>query len=354
MMLPIDEHASGSSALDSAFPSRETLDLALIPGCGPVDVTNRPSDDAILAQQQDIRADVERMELVGDKEPLEALAAEYDNGSSVFRARIQSLYGTVVWKSVIKLQHVLTVMAHFVVNWQSSDDAAALSLTQRLGAEYSAFRRVRGDGNCFYRGFMFAYLEHFMHQQDSSSSPQPEQVLDIIKQSTAKLVSHGFVEYTFEDEQATLADLLASVSPRHAPQQITLDALVHRFRNPEVSNAAVMFLRFLTSCEIHSRTDFFEPFIAGMTDNNQTVAQFCRASVEVMGEESDHVHITALIDALKLPVRVAYLDGGMSHGQDLAEVTQHDFHPQQDDGTPALVPEVVLLYRPGHYDILYK
>lgn len=77
-----------------------------------------------------------------------------------------------------------------------------------------------------------------------------------------------------------------------------------------------------------------------------------------MGEESDHVHITALSDALGVPIRVVYLDrsscdtGGVS-------VNHHDFIPSGDlpkaasGSTEAISPFITLLYRPGHYDILY-
>lgn len=77
-----------------------------------------------------------------------------------------------------------------------------------------------------------------------------------------------------------------------------------------------------------------------------------------MGEESDHVHITALSDALGVPIRVVYLDrsscdtGGVS-------VNHHDFMPVAGDLPSASCssiknfPFITLLYRPGHYDILY-
>ena len=38
----------------------------------------------------------------------------------------------------------------------------------------------------------------------------------------------------------------------------------------------------------------------GMCDDALTVEQFCRRHVEPMGEESDHVHIVALTDALQV------------------------------------------------------
>jgi hypothetical protein len=35
-------------------------------------------------------------------------------------------------------------------------------LWQKLGQTYVAIRRARGDGNCFFRSFMFSYLVTFM------------------------------------------------------------------------------------------------------------------------------------------------------------------------------------------------
>jgi len=60
-----------------------------------------------------------------------------------------------------------------------------------------------------------------------------------------------------------------------------------------------------------------------------------------MYRESDHIHIIAVTTALGVGIRVKYMDRG-----DGADVTAHDF-PEGCD------PLVHLLYRPGHYDILY-
>jgi ubiquitin thioesterase protein OTUB1 len=79
--------------------------------------------------------------------------------------------------------------------------------------------------------------------------------------------------------------------------------------------------------------------------------QFCRSSVEPMGEESDHVHISALSDALGVPVRVVYLDQSGDINEKPVTVNHHDFIPAD---RPGVDPYVVLLYRPGHYDILYR
>ena len=93
--------------------------------------------------------------------------------------------------------------------------------------------------------------------------------------------------------------------------------------------------------------------LQGLTDLDITT--FCRRLVDPMDEESDHVQIVALTDALHVPLRVVYLDrsaGAMGAAGDAsplgAHVDRHDFLPP---GTGH--PSVHLLYRPGHYDILY-
>lgn len=91
-----------------------------------------------------------------------------------------------------------------------------------------------------------------------------------------------------------------------------------------------------------------------------------------MGEESEEVQIIALCDALGVPIRVVYLDRSSRSAEDLT-ANHHDFFPSanndlQNNGSNETdvanvstdlskqenpVPFVTLLYRPGHYDILY-
>ncbi len=61
-----------------------------------------------------------------------------------------------------------------------------------------------------------------------------------------------------------------------------------------------------------------------------------------MSKESDHIHIIALAKALNVPILVEYMDRGEG-----GTVNNHVF-PEGSE------PHIFLLYRPGHYDILYK
>ncbi|XP_007043788.2 PREDICTED: ubiquitin thioesterase otubain-like isoform X2 [Theobroma cacao] len=266
-----------------------------------------------MQQQSAFHAEeAKKVPFVGDKEPLTMLAAEYESGSPILLEKIKL-----------------------------------------LGQQYAAIRRTRGDGNCFFRSFMFSYLEYVLESQDHA---EVDRIKGNVEECRKTLQSLGYADFTFEDFFALFLEQLDSVLQGNE-DSISQDELIIRSRDQSISDYVVMFFRFVTSGEIRKRSEFFEPFILGLT--NATVEQFCKSSVEPMGEESDHVHITALSDALGVPIRVVYLDrsscdnGGVS-------VNHHDFVPTlgghsnaTSGSTEPVSPFITLLYRPGHYDILY-
>ncbi|KAG1330971.1 ubiquitin thioesterase otubain-like [Cocos nucifera] len=275
-------------------------------------------DDDIMQQHSAIRAEeAAKVPFVGDKEPLSSLAAEFQSGNPILQEKIKL-----------------------------------------LGEQYGAFRRTRGDGNCFYRSFMFSYLEHILESQDKA---EVDRIVENIEQCKKTLQYLGYVDFTFEDFFSVFVEQLESVVQGNETL-ISHEELLQRSRDQMISDYVVMFFRFVTSGEIRKRAAFFEPFIVGLT--NSTVDQFCKASVEPMGEESDHVHITALSDALGVPIRVVYLDRSSCDSGTLS-INHHDFVPgdnspqdgaaqssEANTGYP-VTPFVTLLYRPGHYEILY-
>ncbi|XP_022932666.1 ubiquitin thioesterase otubain-like isoform X2 [Cucurbita moschata] len=247
-------------------------------------------DDEIMQQKSAIFVqEAEKVPFVGDKEPLSSLEAEYKSGSPILLEKIKVLSG-----------------------------------------QYAAIRRTRGDGNCFLRSFMFSYLEHILESQDTA---EVDRIKINVENCRKTLRSLGYTEITFEDFF-----------------ELFLEQLESALQGNENS------IRFVTSGEIQKRSEFFEPFIMGLTHG--TVDQFCKSAVEPMGEESDHVHIIALSDALGVPIRVLYLDRSSCDSGGIS-VNHHDFVPASSDGSGVSVgseikiPFITLLYRPGHYDILY-
>ncbi|CAN8291073.1 unnamed protein product [Cochlearia groenlandica] len=244
---------------------------------------------------------------VGDKEPLSSLYAEYKSGSPILLEKIKI-----------------------------------------LDNQYIAIRRTRGDGNCFFRSFMFSYLEHILKSQDRS---EVDRIKANVEKCRKALQNLGYTDFTFEDFFALFLEQLDDIL-QGSDESISYEELVNRSRDQSVSDYIVMFFRFVTAGEIRTRAEFFEPFITGLS--NTTVDQFCKSSVEPMGEESDHIHITALSDALGVAIRVVYLDRSSCDNGSVT-VNHHDFVPVgiSDQKEEASAPFITLLYRPGHYDILY-
>ncbi|KAL6977671.1 ubiquitin-specific protease otu1 [Sarracenia purpurea var. burkii] len=265
-------------------------------------------DDDIMQQQSAIRAEeAEKIPFVGDKEPLSSLAAEYQSGSPILLEKIKI-----------------------------------------LSEQFAAIRRTRGDGNCFFRSFMFSFLEHILEAQDRE---EVNRLTANVENCRKTLQSLGYADFTFEDFFALFLEQLESVLQGNEAS-ISHDELLQRSRDQSISDYVVMFFRFVTSGEIRKRSEFFEPFILGLT--NATVEQFCKSAVEPMGEESDHVHITALSDALGVPIRVVYLDRSSCDTAGVS-VNHHDFIPAAATdipsatvgGSEAIKPFITLLYRPG-------
>lgn len=209
------------------------------------------------------------------------------------------------------------------------EDEVYLSKAKALGQKYSYIRRTRPDGNCFFRAFSYAYLEKLIGNKD-----EYEKFKELALKSKDNLVALGFPQFTVGDFHDTFMDVIDKVGGDAESSYIELHKL---FNEQGCSDYVVVYLRLITSGQLRSEADFYQHFIEG----ERTVSEFCRQEVEPMYKESDHIHIIAMCTALGTGVRVRYMDRGAG-----TEVTAHDF--------PAgATPAVHLLYRPGHYDILY-
>lgn len=128
------------------------------------------------------------------------------------------------------------------------------------------------------------------------------------------------------------------LKPIEKKEMKTVEELQEVFNDSGLSNYLVVFMRIITSGYLQKNQEFFQHFI----DDHATVKDFCGHEVEPMNRESDHIHVTAITQATDIPVSISYLNR-----TDGSIVTHHTF----PDGAE---PKIYLLYRPGHYDILYK
>lgn len=222
-----------------------------------------------------------------------------------------------------------------------SHDAVFAAKAASLRSSFSAIRRTRPDGNCFFRAFAFSYFERLLNDE-----AEYDRFCKVIAPTKDTMVRLGFPAFTVEDFYDNFVEQVERFNPRgcsNADGETTrngLKVLVDTFNDQGMSDYIVVFLRLLTSMQIREEADFYQNFMEG----GRSVADFCALEVEPMYHESDNIHIQAMVKTTGISVRIMYLDRGNNK-----EASVHDF-PELDSGNQPLVH---LLYRPGHYDIIY-
>ncbi|ORZ24028.1 peptidase C65 Otubain-domain-containing protein [Absidia repens] len=214
------------------------------------------------------------------------------------------------------------------------DNDSFLRKIKNLSRNHRKIRKCRGDGNCFFRAFAFSWFESALHDK-----AKYETALAHLKNTPKLLEKSGFQTLAFEDFYDVTLEQFEKI-PSYASDP---DLFLANFQSEEISNAIVMHLRFVTSAYLRVHADDYEPFLVA---EMISIDEFCAMHVEAFGRESDHLQIIALTKALDTPVQVIYLDGS-----DDAEAAVHEFWPNEEDKGQR--EPLQLIYRPGHYDILY-
>ncbi|KAI9279845.1 peptidase C65 Otubain-domain-containing protein [Sporodiniella umbellata] len=218
------------------------------------------------------------------------------------------------------------------------ENESFLKKIKNLELKYDRIRRCRGDGNCFFRAVAFGWFEKTM-----KNAPEClEKSLEHLKGSCALLESGGFQKLAYEDFYEVTLEQFEQLENYRSDK----DMLLVNFQSDEISNAIVMYVRFMASAYLRVHSAEYEPFLI---DEMISIDEFCARNVEAFGRESDHLQIIAMSKALDIPIHVVYLDGGVG---DTAMV--HQFWPSEKDELERTKTPITLLYRPGHYDILYQ
>ncbi|KAI9819180.1 MAG: hypothetical protein M1827_007336 [Pycnora praestabilis] len=218
-------------------------------------------------------------------------------------------------------------------------DPVLVRKTEALPQKFSHYRTVKGDGNCGWRAIAFSYFETFLRLGDKNKILGEEARL---KSLNNLLDTAGFQEFIYVDWVEETLKLLRSTADS-LPVTDGGAALLDNFNNPDVSNAIIYHFRLLASAWMKTHADLYQEFIL-----DATVEEYCCAQIERPNVEIEHNGLNALIEALIKPagfaLEILYLD--RSDGE---EANSIQFKPIFPDS-----PIIRLLYRPGHYDILYK
>lgn len=197
---------------------------------------------------------------------------------------------------------------------------------KELAGKYGRTRRVRRDGNCFYRAYAFGCLDYIARNRD-----QIPVFLSTIENSFKFLTDLGDPEFPLSDFWEALVDEIKWVDTDSPTGQ----EVINHMNDQGTADYLTYYMRAITSGQLRADIAEFAPFLP----IGETMVDFIRKEVSPMGRESDYLQSVALSRALKIGVQIEYLD------QSSGPLNSHTL-PE------GATPHVFLLYRPGHYDIL--
>ncbi|KAI8927046.1 peptidase C65 Otubain-domain-containing protein [Entophlyctis helioformis] len=260
-----------------------------------VNAADRPSDEAILSYEREIKQAQMQQPTVGDLVDFSALEEEYMGANPIFLEKIHHLKQTS-----------------------------------------NGIRNIRKDGNCFYRAFAYRLSELLFSLRDKPWYT----ALHERASATKELMNTSGYDLTFLEDYYEVFMKAVTIGPETTPE-----TMMELFRSDYEGEMIVWFLRFITAAHLKQERDMYEAFVL---DSYPSLDMFIRECVEPMCVESDQIHIVAMANIFGVQVNVGNLDTAKAdQGINYHEISS--FNPLQVDNPPVLT----LLYRPGHYDILY-
>ncbi|KAM0240902.1 hypothetical protein ACHAP5_007766 [Fusarium lateritium] len=225
-------------------------------------------------------------------------------------------------------------------------DPVYVEKTIALPQTFAHYRPIIGDGNCGWRAIGFSYFEKLVESGDQAK----------IEGEVARLMSMNHLLSTvgnyqyYEDWADEMLDLLREVAQNMNNPHLAQVLIQEKWNDPNVANSLIYYLRLLTGTYLKANAATFDPFI----HEYNGVQGYCSQCIDIPNREIEHIGIEALSNILLKPVdivlEIAYLD--RSPG---SRVNTHLF-PGENNGRDinSLGTVIYLLFRPSHYDILYK
>uniref|UniRef100_A0ACD5WM06 Uncharacterized protein n=1 Tax=Avena sativa TaxID=4498 RepID=A0ACD5WM06_AVESA len=180
---------------------------------------------------------------------------------------------------------------------------------QILSQRYVRFRRTCADSTCFYRAFLFSYLETLGQLQDRQAEvTRLMERIDTSKESFCGLnwdkAYLSNPEQYFSSAMADFNDLVNSVANGLSSDE--------RFKS-------------CSQTEIRTRGDDYRPYQA----NDVDALTYCRKMVRPLDAVASPLEMRAVTSALGIPLRVEAVDRSLREG--LAKVRRYGFFPDRLD-----------------------
>ena len=265
-------------------------------------------DEIALAQKQS----QERLEN-------ERMAVEYENA---IKAEIEQT--TPLISDQLEIQILLD---------DYKDNLEYANSVKIITEKYKYIRKVRRDGNCFYRAFIYRLFEYICLKNDNTLFNDILKKIEGIKDLTAK---NGYDWMIVEDFYTVFYGEFCSCFNSVNNNGVSVrDYMDNLFKDKEKGNYLIYFMRFCIAAYLKDNRQLYEMYIEGDFDT------WIRKEVEAIDNEADQIQIMACVNYFEIGVKIEYLNKYKN------EVVKFPEDKKDED----IFIEV--LFTPGHYDILY-
>ncbi|XP_044410925.1 uncharacterized protein [Triticum aestivum] len=203
---------------------------------------------------------------------------------------------------------------------------------------YSEYRSVIGDGECFYRSFIFSYLEQVIDRQDTHEEHRLLRVVERMSMQHANLRWNSDFRRSSKAFKNLIKKIMRRKHGRESTSSHRKEKLLKFFSKDDTTLDIFIFLRLVVAIQMCSHREVYEPLIPGLR-GNYNLEDWCFWRVTPARRFTDHVMMLALATALEVPLRVERVRGGCD--------------PDIYTGPGVPRARVTLLYSANHYEIIY-
>ena len=200
--------------------------------------------------------------------------------------------------------------------------------------KYKYIRKVRRDGNCFYRSFIYRLFEFICMKNNKELY---EKIKKKIIEAKDLIKNNGY-DWTFIEDFYSIFftqfyNSFNSLETKGVTVREYLDAL---FKDKEAGNYLIYFIRYCIAAYLKENSFLYEVYV------DMPFQNWITNEVEAIDHEADQIQIMACVNYFDIGVRIEYLNPNKN------EVVKFpEDKPDKDIF-------ITVLFTPGHYDILYS
>ncbi|VDO65151.1 unnamed protein product [Haemonchus placei] len=218
-----------------------------------------------------------------------------------------------------------------VMEYDPVESAEYYTKAKDLLGTYSDIRLIRRDGNCFYRAVLVAQIELMLNDREECARFER-----ICRGWQERLIKLGYPDFTTTDFCEVFYKWMTPIWSHQADRKKIFEDL----NDDGEANYLIIFLRLITAGFLKEHSEEYAPFI-----EDSSLSDYCTTEIESMWKDADHLAVTGLVNAIDQSIRVQYMDQNAAPNGGL----YYDFPPDRTE-----TPRITLLYRPGHYDLVYR